>query len=190
MSRDVLHAPNLANPKITPAQSPRKNREWTVFSDSMKPPPSVPVRRSRNNKKNAPLGIRARKNTTLVREENALMLTFTGDDPGIAFDLRNADQPPSGPYLLSFELITDLEGTGEVYYTTDGATILPKGSRLTFPVKSSPTLQDLAIQIETQKKLHQLRLDVAQGPGAATIRNLRLLASSKEVLVNWTAVKE
>ncbi|MDB4383854.1 sulfatase-like hydrolase/transferase [Akkermansiaceae bacterium] len=190
MSRDVLHAPNLANPKITPAQSPRKNREWTVFSDSMKPPPSVPVRRSRNNKKNAPLGIRARKNTTLVREENALMLTFTGDDPGIAFDLRNADQLPSGPYLLSFELITDLEGTGEVYYTTDGATILPKGSRLTFPVKSSPTLQDLVIQIETQKKLHQLRLDVAQGPGAATIRNLRLLASSKEVLVNWTAVKE
>lgn len=190
MSRDVLHSPNLSNPKITPAQSPRKNREWTVFSDSMKPPPSVPVRRSRNNKKNAPLGIRARKNTTLVREENALMLTFTGDDPGIAFDLRNAGQLPSGPYHLTFDLITDLEGTGEVYYTTDGATILPKGSRLTFPVKSSPTPQDLVIQIETHKKLHQLRLDVAQGPGKATVRNLKLLGNDKEVLVDWTTAKD
>ncbi|MEN8680885.1 MAG: arylsulfatase, partial [Akkermansiaceae bacterium] len=76
------------------------------------------------------------------------------------------------------------------YYTTDGATILPKGSRLTFPVKSSPTPQDLVIQIETHKKLHQLRLDVAQGPGKATVRNLKLLGNDKEVLVDWTTAKD
>lgn len=34
MSREVLHSPRLANPKLKPAEPHKSNREWTVYSDN------------------------------------------------------------------------------------------------------------------------------------------------------------
>ncbi|MDA7934288.1 arylsulfatase [Akkermansiaceae bacterium] len=187
ISRDVLHSPKLANPKINPTQSPRTNREWTNFSDSIEPPAASQKRIPRKNKKTDPLGIRARKNTELVRLGKSLSLTFTGEDPGIAMDLRSFPKLSNGPYHLTFELITNLEGTGNLFYTVDRATILPKGPHLNFPVRSSTEAQKFDLTIPTEETLNQLRLDVAQGPGKAIIRNLKLLDRDKKVLVDWTA---
>ncbi|MDG2399483.1 MAG: hypothetical protein P8M04_02820, partial [Akkermansiaceae bacterium] len=190
ISRNVLHSPKLADTKMIPTQNPHKNREWTVFSDSPHPPKTSLERRPRKNKKQDPLGIRARKNTSLVREGNTLFLTFTGEDPGIAMDLRMLNELSTGPYHLTFELTTDTEGTGEIFYTTDRVTILPKGNRLNFPVRSSPKSQKVEIEIKTQKKLNQLRLDVSKGPGKAVIRNLALLDHDKKILASWTPIKK
>ncbi|MDB2673887.1 arylsulfatase [Akkermansiaceae bacterium] len=190
ISREVLHSQRLAEPNIVPAEFPRKNREWTKYSDSVEAPSSELTPRTRNGKNSNPLNIRARKNTSFVREKNTLNLTFTGDDPGLAMDLRTLSDLSAGPYLLTFDLITDQEGTGEVFYTVDSKTILPKGTHLTFPVKSSATSQKVTLKIATKETLKQLRLDVSEGPGKATVQNLTLLGADKKVLVDWTPGKE
>ena len=189
MSRDVLHSDRLANPKITPTKSPRTNREWTKFSDSPEPPKVSTSRRRGQKQPGSPRAIRARKNTTLDREGNSLDLTFSGEDPGIALDLRDFRNLPQGPYQLTFDLTTNLSGTGELYFTADPKTTLPNGIRLTFPVKDSPKAQSIHLEIKTAKTVNQLRLDVAQGPGKATISNLKLMDAKKTVLIDWTAEK-
>lgn len=190
ISRNVLHSPKLADTKMIPTQNPHKNREWTFFSDSPHPPETSPERRPRKNKGQDPLEIRARKNTSLVREGNALFLTFTGEDPGIAMDLRMLNELSTGPYHLTFELTTDTEGTGEIFYTTDRITSLPKGNRLNFPVRSSPKSQKIQVELKTRKRLYQLRLDILEGPGEAVIQNLKLLDHDKKTLINWTQTKK
>ena len=189
MSQHVLHSPKLANPNISLTRKPRKNHEWTVFSDSIDPPSASSQHSPRQNKKAPPLGIRTRKNTSLVRKNNSLVLTFTGQDPGIAMDLRSLKTLAAGPYLLTFDLTTETQATGEVFYTIDHATILPRGIKLTFPVESSLEPQKIAIEIKTKKRLQQLRLDVLPGLGKAVIKNLELLGDDKKVLANWTQVR-
>ncbi|TWU43045.1 Arylsulfatase [Novipirellula aureliae] len=49
MSLDVLKSPRLANPKILPAEDPKSNREWTVYSDT----DELPVRWTRKNTPNS-----------------------------------------------------------------------------------------------------------------------------------------
>ncbi|MFT6862011.1 MAG: hypothetical protein ACJAVK_000565 [Akkermansiaceae bacterium] len=184
MSREVLHSERLANPKITPPKSPRTNREWTPYSDSVEPPKSAPPRRRRKSEPASPRPIRARKNTTLNRDGKALTLTFTGEDPGIAMDLRNTPDLPKGPYFLTFNLTTSLQGTGELFFTTAQKTLLSKRTRVAFPVKSTPDTQEFSLEIKTPEKLCQLRLDVADGPGEATIENLKL-GPNKKTLITW-----
>lgn len=189
ISKEVLHSPTLANLKTTPTQFPRKNREWTAFSDSLVPQATTPARRPGKRNKSHPLGIRARKNTTVARKDNTLVLTFTGEDPGIAMDLRTLKGLPNGPYHLTFDLLTETAGAGELFYTDDPITILPKGSRLPFKVMSSSQFQEIDLKINTHKGLKQLRLDVSAGPGNAVIRSLRLSNSDKKILVDWTTTK-
>lgn len=50
MSRTVLHSEKLANAVIKPAEVPKSNREWTVFSDSDKPPKNK-AKRGKKKKK-------------------------------------------------------------------------------------------------------------------------------------------
>lgn len=190
ISREVLYSPKLANSKIIPTEKPRRNREWTVFSDTIVPPTAAIQPKSRKHKKSESFGIRARKNTNIVREGNTLFLTFTGEDPGIAMDIRRLNEFAIGPYYLNFDLTTDTEGTGEIFFTTNQATILPKGNHLRFPIISSHKSQKIEVELKTKKKLYQLRLDVLEGPGEAVIQNLKLLDHDKKTLINWTPTKK
>jgi len=183
ISRNVLHSEKLANTKLAPASNPKSNREWTRFSDSNKPPTSSPGKRKSKNK----LAIRARKNTKLTRKGNSLQLTFTGDDPGIAMDLRHHPKLPIGPYFLAFDLTTTTKGTGDLYFTTDQTTILPKGENQKFSVNGAAAIQKIQLEINTQKQLKQLRLDLSEGPGKAVIDNLRLIDKNNKILINWTS---
>ena len=105
-------------------------------------------------------------------------------------DLRTFPDLPAGPYFLTFDLVTAAEGSGQFFYTVDQKTTLPNGKRLTFPVHTSPKKQRITLNIGTKKTLKQLRLDVSEGPGKATIQNLTLLRADKKVLVDWTPAKK
>ena len=174
---------------MLPAQVPKSNSQWTVFSDSDQPfltPPgkigkSRTVRKPRANRGS----IRARKNTRLENSKDAFQLTFTGDDPGIAMDFRAAPISPAGPYCLAFELKTDLKRQGEIFFTTDKEAVLPRGETITFPVVGGSQAQEVRLEIDTVEQLYQLRIDVADGPGDATLRKLRLLDRSGKVIKNW-----
>ncbi|MFT4547611.1 MAG: arylsulfatase A-like enzyme [Verrucomicrobiales bacterium] len=189
VSLKVLNSNRLANPKITPTQRPRVNREWTMFSDAETPPKTRATKRKRQAKTVSPLAIRARKNTTLTRGSGTLKLVFSGDDPGIAMDLRGAKDLPAGPYLLTFDLSTELKGTGEVFYTTGPKINLPDGKRIPFKVKEGSNPQQIQVVIDTDATINQLRLDVSDGAGEATIQKLQLLDHNETVLKDWTASK-
>ncbi|WP_261344927.1 arylsulfatase [Novipirellula artificiosorum] len=194
MSLDVLKSPRLANPKMTPAEHPRSNREWTVYSDTEAVPTKwsgkknqgAAATKPRNPSRELRNGIRARKNTELVVGPGKLNLKFTGDDPGIAMDLRRDREISTGPYQLTFELETSWQGSGEVFYTIDDQKALPNGLRVRFPVTGSEASQKVRIPIDTSERLRQLRLDITDGPGAAVISNLQLSNSAGELVRNWT----
>ncbi|MEM7143489.1 MAG: arylsulfatase [Verrucomicrobiota bacterium] len=182
MSENVLLSAKHANPKMAAEQSPKANREWTVFSDSTEGPAANPKKSRQPGSK----PIRARKNTKLVERPGVLLLTFTGDDPGIAMDLRSMKDMPAGPYQVSFDLKTDTAGTGDIFYTIDGKTVLPKGENRQFPVNGTDAAQAVRVDLKTDKQLHQLRIDVSDGEGAAEIANLQLLGLGGKVIKDWT----
>ena len=115
---------------------------------------------------------------------NELRLQFTGDDPGIAMDLRSR-KLAAGPYRLTFRLTGGSKGGGELFYTTNPSTTLPKGERKSFELRADGQWQNVVLNLPTDKKLHQLRLDVSQGEGTATITDLTLFDSNGDVLVKW-----
>ena len=114
-----------------------------------------------------------------------LNLVFSGDDPGIAMDLRRESLPP-GPYRLSFELNGGTTGGGELFFTTDQKSTLPKGKRSSFVVAANGKWQNIDIALETNESVQQLRLDVSEGLGKASIRKLRLTDASGKTIHQWT----
>jgi arylsulfatase A-like enzyme len=183
ITNNVLHAPAKFNiPVKSETGLPHRNPEWTNFDAET---PSDYVRRKRSAAKQTSKNtIRARKNTELKTVGNELQLRFTGDDPGIAMDLRNR-KIAAGPYQLTFRLIGGSQGGGELFYTTKPSTTLPKGERTTFDVLANGQWQDVSIELPTDESLQQLRLDVSDGAGKATIADLKLLDASGAVLVAW-----
>lgn len=103
-------------------------------------------------------------------------------------DLRGMKDMPAGPYQVSFELNTSARGTGDIFFTTDGKTVLPRGENKQFPVYGTDSPQPVRVELKTDKRLHQLRIDVSDGEGAAEIAKLRLLGSGGKVIKDWRKV--
>jgi arylsulfatase len=182
MTRDVLHGPQRSFVPATEAKLPHHNPEWTNF-DRQSAPRATAGKATRKNRRTR-YGIRARKNTQLTISDGVLSLRFTGDDPGITMDLR-ARQLPTGPYLLKFRLSGGSKGGGELFYTTNPKMTLPKGKRIEFAVRADGEWHDVRIELPTNKQLQQLRIDVSQGAGKATIAELKLEDSAGTVIVTW-----
>nr|WP_261367335.1 arylsulfatase [Aporhodopirellula aestuarii] len=188
MAKNVLHAPAKAFAEPTETSGPHLHREWTFF-DATEPEyymkkRAKPAAKPRANTKTPLSKIRARKNTQMEVVSNELRLTFTGDDPGIAMDLRGLSLV-DGPYRVAFQLKNDAKLTGEAFYTTDAKTNLPNGERIAFDVQSGSDWQDIDIAIKTSTRIHQLRIDVGDGPGKATIANLQLQDADGNTLLSW-----
>ncbi len=193
MAKDVLHARPSVYKAATTSGPPHQHREWTNFAAET---PDEYVRRKDASKAGSGTrpnakakAIRARKNTTLKITGNELRLQFTGDDPGIAMDLRNA-KLPVGPYKLTFRLKGGSKDGGEMFFTTNPTVTLPRGERETFVVNADDRWQNLAIDLPTSKQIYQLRLDVCSGIGSATIADLKLSSTDGKVLLAWPASKK
>ncbi len=188
MAANVLQAPaKVYSPVNDAAPLPHRHREWTNF-DAKTPDEYIrrkgPTAPQRNNTPQRQGKVRARKNTQMNIVGNELQLTFTGEDPGIAIDLRS-DHLTEGPYHLSFKLKSAADAEGEFFYTTDAQTVLPKGHRIAFPVKSKDGWQTVEIPIPNSQRLDQIRIDVSDGPGTATIKELQLLDKNGETKLRW-----
>ncbi|MCP4776043.1 MAG: arylsulfatase, partial [Planctomycetaceae bacterium] len=143
MSRDVLHAPERSYAPTGKAQPVHTNREWTKFDKE------APAGNTKKRKRaGAKQSIRARKNTKLNITDGTLRLVFSGDDPGIAMDLRKKSLTP-GPYRLAFDLKGGSQGGGELFFTTDLKTVLPKGNRIPFEVVADGDWQKVDIELKT-----------------------------------------
>ena len=186
MTKNLLHAQPKSYAPAVEAKLPHRHPEWTNF-DGQQPSPGT-GRRSRGPRRTAG-AIRARKNTQLTIADRMLQLQFTGDDPGIAMDLRGRELP-NGPYRLSFRLLDGAKHGGEVFYTTDPKTTLPKGKWLQFDIQADGNWQPISGDLPTDKRIHQLRLDVSPGPGKATIEGLMLSDQHGNVLITWPVASD
>jgi hypothetical protein len=190
ISKHVLHAPPGAYAPVGNSVHPHRHREWTNFDAKS---PSEYARRNARQKGDASEStstrksantIRARKNTKLKISGSELQLEFTGEDPGIAMDLRSK-KLPAGPYKLTFQLVGGSKDGGEVFYTTNPKQTLPKGERIEFAILANGHPQQVSIDLPTTKSLQELRLDVCTQRGKATLSNLKLLNANGDVLVSW-----
>ncbi|MDB4416769.1 arylsulfatase, partial [bacterium] len=162
---------------------PHRHGEWTQF-DAERPEDYLRKGGSKRKKASAAKEIRARKNTSMRIEAGTLNLIFSGEDPGIAIDLR-AEKLVKGPYVLEFELATKSASLGEVFFTTDSKTSLPNGVKKVFPIQNGGKPAVISIPLDTKERLFQLRLDIGDGKGMATISKLRLLDEKGDILRAW-----
>ena len=182
MTRDVLHAPKKAYAETKPAKLPHRHPEWTKFDQ---PLGDVGKSGAKSGKdRGAKKSVRARKNTKMQINGDELKLTFTGDDPGIAID-SFSKEIQAGPYQLHFTLTSKAKGAGEIFYTTDPNVTLPKGERIEFPVVHNGKPHEFMVALPTDKSIQKLRIDVSEGLGSATIKNLRLTDSKGKQLLAW-----
>lgn len=192
MAESVLHASKQSySPVNNESGPPHRHREWTNF-DAKSPDEYARRKNLSNNARGVTPDrsrkIRARRNTKMRIVDNEIQLTFTGDDPGIAIDLRGR-QLPAGPYQLTFRLKSAAEASGEFFYTTDAKTTLPKGNRISFPVLSGEQWQAVRIDVPDTKRLFQIRIDVNDGPGTASISSLELQDKAGQTRISWPDVK-
>ena len=173
MAKNVLHAPGKSTVPVNQAKLPHRHPEWTNFS-------AIEPSKGRQAQRRRTTNIRARKNTKMHFENGEMKLTFTGDDPGIAITF--AEPLAAGPYRLVFRLQRQATGGGDVFYTTDPRTTLPKGRRIELSFADGPQRQSIDLPLQTDKRLHSLRIDVSDGVGSAVIADLQILSANGEVL--------
>ena len=184
MSRDVLHAQERSYSAVSAETQPQTHPQWTRFDeDTPEGPTKVMKKRSEGRNRN-PSGIRARKNTQMKINDKILQLTFTGDDPGIAIHLRGS-QLPEGPYQIRFRLQQTGKITGDLFYTTNDQDTLPNGKRVQFAIQDTKDWQWIVVPIETKQTIHQLRIDVSDGIGNASMTDLELLGKSGQRILAW-----
>ena len=127
--------------------------------------------------------IRARVDTKLAIEKEQLVLTSTGDKPGLTFDV--SDIKTAGPYTLTFRIQSNASGDGAIYWTTDAKSSLPKGVHQTFKVTHDGQWHDITLNLAELKILHALRLDPCAGKGVVRLDSLQLKDATGKTLKQW-----
>ncbi|MBN2452054.1 MAG: sulfatase-like hydrolase/transferase, partial [Lentisphaeria bacterium] len=187
MSAKVLLAPEREYAPVAPQATAQTHPEWTDFSD---PGASSERKRGARGTKTPGEGagtdgsIRARIGTRLRIEGTQLVLDCEGPDPGLAFDALPA-MGDEGPYTLTFRLSSTAGGSGEIYWTTDGRTTLPKGGHLEVAVTHDGQWRTVTLAIPETRRLHALRLDPCAAAGTVRIESLELRSASGGTLAAW-----
>ena len=185
MSEKVLLTKGKELAPVDAEATPQVNREWTDYDRPLTGAEARQKKRKGKAKtKEASTLPRARKGTTLEVQGSQLQLHCSGGDPGLAFD-RLAKIESPGPYSLQFRLQSRASGAGEVYWTTDTETILPKGKHLDFEVTHDGEWHEYTLKIDDAGSLHAFRLDPCGGEGDVVIEGLVLKTADGRVLASW-----
>jgi arylsulfatase len=183
ITENVLMAPTKEYTPVADVFTGYENTRWETYN-STKSNDSPKRAKKAASSKGGSKSIRARVGTSLNITNGRLMLQCEGTDPGLAFNTL----PPmtdAGPYLLEFRVQSQAGGGGEIYWTTDAKTVLPKGDHLEFDVKHNGQWQNISLKIPEKKRLYALRLDPCSSAGEVCIDGLKLKDSSGKVLKSW-----
>ena len=186
MSANVLMANARENKPVATEVTPKINSGWSNYDAATEGKTKGKGKKRKAAKATAEVKVefpRARKDTKLVVEGKQLILTCTGTDPGLAFEHLGIES--AGPYTLTFRLQSHASGEGELYWTTDAETTLPKGKHQTFAVAHDGEWHDLALTIDEPKVMHGLRFDPCAGAGEVRIESLQLKDASGAALMSW-----
>jgi arylsulfatase A-like enzyme len=186
MTANVLHANERERAPITSTSDEKIHREWTVFAslDASNARHTEAKKKAKERRAaDKEPRIRARVGTKLTVADRQLVLECNGDDPGLAIDV--AAPNAAGPFTLEFRLQSRATGEGEIFWTTDAETTLPRGKHLAFPVKHDGEWQTVALKLDETKPIHALRLDPCGGPGHVRIEGLQLKDAKGKMVRSW-----
>lgn len=186
MTANVLHGNEREVAPITSTSTEKLHREWSVSTglEASNARHAEAKKKSTARRAAAPESrIRARVGTKLTTADGQLILECSGDDPGLAIDV--AEPAAAGPYTLEFRLQSRASGEGEIFWTTDASTPLPRGGHATFAVKHDGDWQSIALKISETKPLVALRLDPCAGVGQVRIEGLQLKDAAGRVVRSW-----
>jgi arylsulfatase len=189
MSANVLMATAKERAPVASVATEQKHREWTNYDipltgGATKGNGQKAKKKAAKSAESAAAPLpRARIGTKLTVNGKQLVLECTGTDPGLAFTLPKSEA--AGPFTLEFRLQSTASGGGEIYWTTDADTILPKGRHLDFPVTHDDAWHTHTLRIEEPKPLHALRLDPCGGAGKVTLDALTLKAADGTIVGQW-----
>ena len=186
MTANVLHGNEREQAPITSTSTGTVHREWTVFTSVG----ASNTRHAKAKKKAAERRateregrIRARVGTKLAIKDGQLMLECTGEDPGLAIAIGASEA--AGPYTLEFRVQSRAAGEGEIFWTTDAGTILPRGGHIGFLVTHDGEWQTVSLRIAETKPLYALRLDPCAGVGQVRIQGLQLKDATGRTVRSW-----
>ena len=184
MTKETLHASARTYSPVRSNASEHQHPQWTRFERDTPISPSSGNPRLKTKSVRNSTGIRARKNTKMTISGSKLDLKFTGEDPGIAMDLRS-NKLPDGPYEIHFRLQQKGKNQGEVFYTSDPKTTLPNGTRVEFEIRESEDWQSITVPVNTEQKIYQLRVDFSDGEGEASVDGIQLTDQTGRLLMKW-----
>ncbi len=192
MTENVLIATAKERAPVAETATGHVHREWSVYNrgantssrDGDGGGKKKAAKKSDAAKADTGALPRARIGTRLAVDAKQLVLQCSGADPGLAFD-RLAKPLAGGPYTLSFRVQSRAVGGGELYWTTEAETQLPKGRHLEFAMTHDGQWRDIVLHIPEDKPLHAFRLDPCAGAGEVRIEALTLNDSSGTVLQRW-----
>ena len=137
MTANVLQATAKERAPVATTPTGHLHREWSNYAGgagtSSRGGEGAGKRKAAKKSAAASALPRARTGTKLKAEGKELVLDCSGGDPGLAFDRLGAPLA-GGPYTLTFRVRSNASGGGELFWTTDAQTILPKGKHAEFAV--------------------------------------------------------
>ena len=186
MSANVLMVPAKENKPVAAEVAMKTNPQWSNYLTPLGGGKGNAKRNRSTNRNAATVAAslpRARKNTKLAIEGKQLVLTCTGDDPGLAFDRLGITA--AGPYRLTFRLQSHAGGDGRLFWTTATETSLPNGKHQSFTVQHDGQWHDVTLNIDEPKTLVGMRLDPCDGKGEVRIESLQLKDARGTTLKSW-----
>lgn len=194
MTANVLMADGKTNAPVAEAATGHTHPEWTIYASPEASSERKTAARQRQSAESAApeakaeggalREIRARAGTKLQITGAQLVLQCSGDDPGLAIESL-PEMPGAGPYTLEFRVKSKAKGEGEIFWTTDAKTKLPRGERLAFSIEHNGEWQDVSLEIPETKRLFALRLDPCAGEGEVRIEGLALKGPGGAPLMQW-----
>ncbi len=185
LTANVLMATGRETKPVATEATAKNNSQWTDYAASLTGGRTKGKAKRQAAEANVSAATlpRARIGTKLAVEGKQLILTCTGNDPGLAFNAVELKSP--GPYTLTFRLQSHASGEGEIFWTTDSRTTLPKGEHQTFQVVHDGQWHEMTLKIAEPKLLHSLRFDPCAGEGEVRIESLRLTDARGAMLKSW-----
>jgi len=183
MSANVLTVPAKENRPVATDATPKVNPGWSNYEIGSEGKTKGKGKKRKAAKTAAVELPRARIGTKLTVEGKQMILACSGSDPGLAFN--NIGIESTGPYTLSFRLQSHASGEGELYWTTDADTILPKGAHQPFAVQHDGEWHEMSLTIPEPKTMHSLRFDPCAGEGEVRIESLQLKDGAGTVVKSW-----
>ncbi len=121
---------------------------------------------------------------TLSKQNNTLVVTSTGKDPYLSFQLPEALD--GSPYTLHISMASDSSGNGQVFWQERNGGPFKAQRSQSFDVQHDGMQHEYTIELPASSPIVALRVDPSRGVGRISISHIHLVGDDGETLRKWT----